>query len=193
MRLLAIDPGNTESAYIVIDIADRRPVRFGKVHNDELLPWMRVGRTGGQPTLRDVHHVSIEMVASYGMAVGREVFETCVWIGKFAEALRWADEVDLVLRREVKLHLCHSAKAKDSNISQALIDRFAHNVPNRGKGSKADPGWFYGFAADVWQAYALAVYAADQLLLSREQQPSATVPASGDEAVDAGTVQGALL
>ena len=28
-------------------------------------------------------------------------------------------------------------------------------------GTKAEPGWFYGFRADVWQAYALAVYVAD--------------------------------
>lgn len=191
MRLLAIDPGTTESAYVVIDVADRRPLRFGKVPNDELLPWMRAART--QPTLREVDHIAIEMVASYGMAVGREVFETCVWIGKFAEALRWVDHLDLVYRRDIKSHHCHSTKANDSNIKQALVDRFASGVSNHGKGSKADPGWFYGFAADIWQAYALAVYAADQLLVSREQP---TVPVSGDEAVEAGTVhstQGALL
>ena len=53
------------------------------------------------------------------------------------------------------------AKAKDSNIRQALVDRFAPGQPNYGKGTKAQPGWFYGFNADIWQAYALAVYAAD--------------------------------
>ena len=46
---------------------------------------------------------------------------------------------------------------------QALVDRFAPGQPNHGKGTKAEPGFFYGFRADVWQAFALAVYAADQL------------------------------
>ena len=68
---------------------------------------------------------------------------------------------DLIYRKDVKLHLCHTTKAKDSNITQALIDRFASGEPNRGKGTKAAPGWFYGFKADIWQAYALAVLAAD--------------------------------
>jgi hypothetical protein len=158
--LLAIDPGNIESGYVVIDASTCRPIRTGKVPNHELLGYSRLA--AGQPTLRDVDYVAIEMVASYGMAVGKEVFETCVWIGRFAEALHTL-EPRLVYRRDVKLHHCHSAKAKDANITQALIDRFALNEPNRGKGTKAAPGWFYGFRADIWQAYALAVHVADTL------------------------------
>ena len=108
----------------------------------------------------------LEMIASYGMAVGKEVFETCVWIGRLLqvhEENRVFHPAHLVYRRDVKLHHCHSAKAKDANITQALIDRFASGQPNRGKGTKARPGWFYGFAADIWQAYALAVLASDNL------------------------------
>ena len=104
---------------------------------------------------------AVEMVASYGMAVGKEVFETCVWIGRFIEVSGCA--LAPIYRRDVKLHHCGQTKAKDSNITQALIDRFAPGQPNRGKGTKADPGWFHGFAADVWQAYALAVLVADRL------------------------------
>lgn len=39
---------------------------------------------------------------------------------------------------------------------------------NHGKGTKAAPGWFHEFRADIWQAMALAVYTADNL---REEHP----------------------
>lgn len=151
--LLAIDPGNTESGWCIIDTVTYRPISFGKTENNEL-----------SANLRGFDRAVIEMVASYGMAVGADVFETCVWIGRFIEIIKshTGTSPDLVKRLPVKVHHCHSAKAKDSNIRQALSDRFAPGEPNYGKGTKANQGWFYGFSADVWQAYALAVYAADQ-------------------------------
>lgn len=67
----------------------------------------------------------IEMVASYGMAVGATVFETCVAIGQFKEiAMKQNIPVEFIYRKDEKMNLCHSMKAKDSNIRQALIDRF---------------------------------------------------------------------
>jgi hypothetical protein len=153
--VLAIDPGNVESAFTLIDTETCRPLQVDKVDNRYLLECLQLSAQ----LVAD--HVAIEMVASYGMPVGREVFETCVWIGRFLEAD--GDRAELVYRRDVKLHHCGSSKAKDSNITQALVDRFAHNVPNKGKGTKADPGWFYGFRADIWQAYALAVLIADNM------------------------------
>lgn len=65
------------------------------------------------------------MIASYGMAVGKEVFKTCVWIGRFKEiALSRLKETKYIYRKDEKINICHSMKAKDSNIRQALIDRF---------------------------------------------------------------------
>lgn len=155
--VLAIDPGPTQSAYALIDATTRRPIRFGKIPNAAL----RYNLTTRTITA-DV--AAIEMVASYGMAVGAEVFDTCVWIGRYAAAIETTGTTPtLEYRRTVKLHHCGNNTAKDSNITQALIDRFAYGQPNRGKGTKANPGWFHGFAADVWQAYALAVVIADQL------------------------------
>lgn len=170
--LLAIDPGTTESAWCLIDTATRRPIQFGKDINLAVL-------TGVTRPLYD--HLAIEMVSSYGMPVGAEVFETCVWIGRFYQASLDANlsrhiTRDLVTRGPIKLHHCHSSRANDANITQALIDRFAPGVRNHGKGLKSEPGWFYGFKADVWQAYALAVMMADTL----ETSSSSPVAAVGE-------------
>lgn len=161
MKLLAIDPGSTHSAYVVIDTTDPTPLSFDKFPNEELL---------AMPRLYTSNHVVIEQIGHYGtgMPAGQTVFDTCVWIGRFWQAAAGFPDnppgVTLVPRREVKLHLCGSVKANDGNIRQALIDRFASDQPNSGKGRKNEPGFFYGFHSDVWQAYALAVYFMDKHL-----------------------------
>ena len=92
----------------------------------------------------------IEMVASYGMPVGKTIFETCVWIGRFVQACPL--EAHLVYRADIKMHICHSMRARDSNVRQALIDRFGK------PGTKKNPGILYGIKKDEWSALALAVY-----------------------------------
>jgi hypothetical protein len=155
MKILAIDPGSTKSAYALID-EDLKPLQFGKVDNMDLLLRLRQISSGAQ--------VAIELIGHYGtgMPAGKTVFDTCIWIGRYVQALAPAP-VELVLRAPVKAHLCHSAKATDANITQALVDRFATDPRNHGKGTKDEPGFFYGFYKDIWQAYALAVYYADTL------------------------------
>ena len=148
MLLLSIDPGNIESGYVLI-CDGYKPVMHGKVPNEELLA---LSRRWEYDTL------VIEMVAHYGkgMPAGKTVFDTCVWIGRFMqEAAQRRVPAHTILRGEEKINLCGSAKAKDANIRQALIDRFAR-TPN-GKGTKKEPDFFYGFAADAWQAYAVGI------------------------------------
>ena len=79
--IIAIDPGNRQSAYCVIDCNTLRPLEFGKVDNEELRNKLVFANEQGW------QWAVIEMVASYGMAVGREVFDTVLWIGRFYEAL----------------------------------------------------------------------------------------------------------
>lgn len=99
-------------------------------------------------------HLAIEMIASYGMAVGSEVFDTCIWIGRFIQA--WNGPYTQVFRKDVKMHLCGQTKAKDANVRQALIDRFG---PGKDKaiGTKKNPGPLYGISGDIWAALAVAV------------------------------------
>ena len=163
--ILAIDPGNVESAYVYIDFDTYRPVEFGKVPNEELLTELKAGFYGTVST------VVIEMIQSYGMPVGATVFDTCIWIGRFEEAVEenWEAKVRFIKRGDVKKNICHATAAKDSYVIQALIDRFAPDTPNRGKGYKKDPGFFYGFRADIWQAYALGVTYIDKYNERMEQ------------------------
>lgn len=153
--ILAIDPGPTHSGWVVIDSETMRPIDFDKDDNKHLADLIAVGEFNGS-------RLAIEMVASYGMPVGAEVFETCVWIGRFLEMFEDVGEADRVYRKDIKLHLCGTTTAKDANIRQALVDRFAPGQKNHGKGTKDEPGWFHGFHSDIWSAYAIAVYAADQ-------------------------------
>lgn len=151
--ILSIDPGNEISAWC--ELIDGRPYRTDTVPNLELLKAIRSGEFGlvSAP-------LAIEMIASYGMPVGREVFETCLWIGRFQEAWeRRGGVVKLVYRREVNLYLCESNRANDASIRASIIDRFG---PGKDKaiGKKATPGPLYGIKGDEWAALAVALTAA---------------------------------
>lgn len=149
--ILAIDPGNKQSAYCVVDEMTYEPISHDKVDNEVLLA--NILRLPGT-----YYTAVIERMMSYGMPVGREVFDTCEWIGRFTQKLLTGERrVEYIYRNEEKLFICHDSRAKDTNIRQALIERFAKKDLKAGKGTKDDPDWFYGFKADEWMAYAVAV------------------------------------
>jgi len=69
--ILGIDPGNEKSAYVLWDgqrVRDRNILK-----NESILDLAGVAKS-------EECAIGIEMISSYGMPVGREVFETCVWI-----------------------------------------------------------------------------------------------------------------
>ena len=149
-RIIAIDPGTDRSAVVTIDID-------GEVHGQILDNYVL------EKWLRDFHHKKdwtcvIEMIACYGQRVGREVFETCVWIGKLMSAWQTREiaEPARLVRRDVKMELCATNRANDADIRGALIDLYG---PGKLKavGLKATPGPLYGFKKDMWAALAVAV------------------------------------
>jgi len=153
MIVLALDAGNSHTGFAVL-CENYNPIKFGKANNFEVLKMV-------SELNYDV--LVCEMVASYGMPVGATVFETCCWIGRFEQAaFARGIRTDRIFRKEEKLNLCGSMQAKDGNIRRALIDRFAKT--ESGKGTKADPDFFYGFSADAWTAYAVGVTYIDKLL-----------------------------
>lgn len=146
MKILAIDPGSTESALVLWDgsqILDHR-----KEPNEDIISHI---------ILLKYDVLAIEAIASYGMPVGKEVFDTCIWTGRYIQtAVNHQRPYELIPRREVKLHLCNSVRAKDANVRQALIDRVGP------QGKKAIPGPTYGIKADEWAALGLALTAYHQ-------------------------------
>jgi hypothetical protein len=145
-RILAIDPGTDRSAWLVLDAGE--PESFDIDTNEQLARGLRDGLWS------DCGVVVIEKIESYGMAVGREVFDTVWWAGRFAQAAQ-PTPVVMLPRRAVKLAICASPKANDANIRAALIDHYGGKVA--AIGTKAAPGPLHGISKDVWSALAIAV------------------------------------
>lgn len=165
MRILAIDPGNTHSAWVVMDddysiiqhnvverVVVRERIKDGKTITDKkalmdenkaLLGKIRKQEFGA------IDGIVIEKIQSFGMAVGAEVFETVFWSGRFYQA--FSGYKARITRMRVKEIICHSHNAKDANIRQALIDRFG------APGTAKSPGPTFGLVADLWAAFAVGV------------------------------------
>jgi hypothetical protein len=100
-----------------------------------------------------------EMIECFGMPVGREVFETVLQIGQMQAA---CFHLRLIPRRDIKMHLCGSARAKDANIRQALIDKIGP------VGTRKNPGPCYGVSGHLWAALGVAVTAFDLVQTKNE-------------------------
>lgn len=140
--ILAFDPGPTESGVVRLS-----PDGVSA----SVLP-----NADARALLRDAPAdlVGIELIRSYGMAVGASVFDTCIEIGRFVEIAEARGlPVNLIPRQNVKLELCGSPRAKDPNVRQALIDLW-------GPGSEKKGGALYAVKSHAWAALGVAVTAA---------------------------------
>lgn len=157
--ILAVDPGPTQSGFVRFN--GERVLESGVKPNAEVL--LMITNASGLPSWPDV--VACEWISSYGMPVGREVFETALWTGRFLQAWREPEAVRLVYRKDVKLHLCGSSRAKDPNVRQAILDLF----PRTGGGAtpqvgtKHAPGPLYGVSTHAWPALGVAILVAHQI------------------------------
>ena len=150
-RILAIDAGTIESGYAIMQVLDNelKLLAFGKTSNAHLMQIVKSER---------YDQLVYEQFQSFGMAVGESTIEAILWNGRFIQAAIDNNRpVDQIYRKEEKLCLCNSLRAKDANIRQALIDRYAKTDFKNGKGTKKEPDVFYGVSKDVWSAIAVGV------------------------------------
>jgi hypothetical protein len=149
MRILAIDPGPEVSGVVWYNTENRTIASAFSVAN----------HIANARSACDI--LAFEMIASYGMAVGESVFETLLWAGRFCEIFGWENSRK-IYRKEVTRFLCGSSQANDSNVRQAIIDRFP--ATGGGKtpqiGIKDKPGPLYGVSKHAWSALGVALTAA---------------------------------
>lgn len=154
IKVLAIDPGCRESAYVIWD--GEKILYMLKAPNSEVRRHI-VSIAGA----RAVDELAIEqIVGSYGGNAGMEVMDTVYWSGRFAEVWEtlMANRVVIRLpRKTVVTHICGQPRGNDSNVRCALIDRVG------APGTKKQPGPTFGVSKDIWAALAVAVCAHDRL------------------------------
>lgn len=150
-KIFAIDVGTTESGYAIMrfDKDDIKLLSFGKIANDTLMQIIKND---------DYDQLVYEQFQSFGMAIGESTIESILWNGRLIQAaMDRGIPVDRIYRKEEKLCLCNTLRAKDANIRQALIDRYAKIDKKNGKGTKKEPDVFFGVKKDVWSAIAVGV------------------------------------
>ena len=148
-KILAIDVGTTESGYAIMrfDKDDIELLSFGKIANEALMQ-----------IIKNNDYDQLVYEQSFGMAVGESTIESILWNGRLIQAaIDRGIPVDRIYRKEEKLCLCNTLRAKDANIRQALIDRYAKTDKKNGKGTKKEPDVFFGVKKDVWSAIAVGV------------------------------------
>ena len=185
-RILAIDPGNMKSGWIIGRddeevIGGFDVVSFGVDENKYLRGQFKEAVSLFQPTLT---RLVIETPKPRGMPTAGEEMETMIHIGRFIQQWsRLGGRWSYVFRQDVKLNLCGNNRAKDPNVSQAIKDRFGGEQNGRkcrvckGKGWvgrgrpvctacngemwEVPPGPLAGVATHVWAALGVALWFVD--------------------------------
>lgn len=191
-KLLAIDPGTRKSGWVYLEIEgwDATPKDNGWSENKEMYA---IIKAYGCPLV-------IEDIAHMGMPVGRDVFETIRWTGKFErQAELFKQGVTYISRPEVKLYICGSPRATDSTIRQALIDIYGGRreaiggkkcVACKGKGwigrgryacedcdqsgYETPAGPLKGISGHVWSALAVGLTCIGELKMNKQDSGTTT-------------------
>lgn len=147
MIVIGLDPGYRESAMVMYD--GKSIWQHAIVENETMLSWLK---TASLPE----HVLVIEemqlFASNYG--VGREIFDSVFWSGRFAQIFQ-PHRCERLLRSKVRGHLGCS-KGGDSAVRAALIDRFGP-YKEQAIGRKATPGPLFGLKSHEFSALAIAV------------------------------------
>lgn len=175
MKIMAIDPGTTESAYVILN--DQYQIfSADKVGNDVILSIIADAPGLDAVIIEDIEpRYSSTDKSAAGAVMGQSTIETIKAFGRFSwQASLRGLMVGSIFRRDERSCLIPTKrnglpplpetapKHADGQIRASLIRRFARHDQERGRGTKANPDTFYGFHGDMWQAMAVGVTWLDQ-------------------------------
>ena len=199
LPIIAIDPGSSESAIVILDPRGTPSIEaFRFLPNHQVLASLR-----DPDNLRAYRPctLAIETPRARGQLASNDLFTTCVWIGRYLGA--WDEDASAVHvdRHGIKVALLGTGAGSDSNVRQALVDRFGGSAALRdrekcmackgrgkagrpslicaacaGDGRVGEPGVLHGISHHGWAALAVAVFVAEQ---QGSMRAPALVPAGG--------------
>jgi len=145
--IIGVDPGPEETAFAIVS-SGYELVMADRIGNDAFIRALKAA---------PLSHVAVESIQSYGMPVGRSVFDTCYMIGRVIQVCK-DREVPFTLypRPEYVRNLCGGSTTKDSVLRQALRLRFGEDA------KKGDPLYCLRGGSDKRSAFAVAVYHLDK-------------------------------
>lgn len=139
-----------KSGFVIID--NSALMESGNLCNHKLLKLLG---DFTEPTL-----LGIESIASFGRGVGSNIFNTCIWIGRFQQAWYDPEGVFLIKRKTIVTGLTGSPKSGDSQVRRHLLRLYepigGGKIPQIG--IKKQKGPLYGISSHSWQALAVALH-----------------------------------
>lgn len=162
MNILALDVGTERTAYTLLN-SNYEILSSDIISNEELLIEIK--------KMKEFANIFVfEEFASYGMPIGKTTMEAIKWNGRFIQKALDCGYKEIVpmLRKDVKINLCQTMKAKDTNIRVALVERYAKHDFKRGKGTKDNPDVLYGFKKDMYSSLAIATTYFDKKQIEKE-------------------------
>lgn len=152
MKLLAIDPGTSQSAYVVFDTVRKIPLHNGTLPNRTLQSGL-----ARKPPMLGSDCMAIEQVTGSGMIAGNEIFETAYWSGVFCQAWEQSTELPFmrIPRQTVKKHVLGKAAGNDKDVTAALITFYGGK--DSAIGTKALPGPMASIKSHERSALAVAI------------------------------------
>jgi hypothetical protein len=142
--LIAIDPGTWDSGVVQLDSAGQI-VAAAQMDNEHVLRLIAEAAPGTE--------LVIEMLHFQSKAVGFDVMESLVWIGRFME--RAAHLSVYRIRRDDLRYFWDASADADGTIREAMISELGGK--ELAIGTKKRPGPLFGASKHCYQALALAL------------------------------------